>query len=109
MAHSFEIKSDEELDPDCLFIRANLSEILTVEESGAFKGSLIAWSEEDCQGTIYLDEEIEWYEGPEGIWIEFYTDLLRLGEGLQNALELLWKRFDAFPKIISVMIHDWQR
>ena len=103
MAHPFKIKFDERFDPDGLNIRANLNEMLTSEEQRVFLESIIAWSEKLSE-TIYLDEEIEWYEGSEGTWAEVYIDLHPLEEEAYESLELLWERFDAFPKITSVMV-----
>lgn len=104
MSHSFEIKFDEDIEPETLFIRANLSEVFTPEEREAFLGSVREWSEEDCSGEIYLDDSQEWYRGSEGMWVEIFTDFLRLEGSHENAFRALWKRFDAFPKISSVMV-----
>ncbi len=104
MPHSFEIKLDERFDPDGLNIRAKLSKMLTREEQIKFLESVIAWSEKDCPGDIYLDENFEWYEGVSGTWVEMYTDLVYLEGKLEDAFESLWKRFDAFPQITLVMV-----
>lgn len=103
-AHPFKIEFDKRFDPDGLNIRANFSKMLTREEQKNFLASVIAWSEKDCPGDVYLDLELEWYEGTEGIWAEMYTDLIYLEGKLEDAFEALWDRFDAFPQITSVMV-----
>lgn len=110
MPHSFEIKLDNDIEPETIFIRANLSEMFTDAERKKFLDAINEWAEELYVNDVpYWDEEPEWYEGPEGIWGEIFTDLLTMETNLTenffpDALEKLWNRFDVFPKITSVMV-----